>query len=38
MGDTKMNVGDDLIDYNEVDPEDFIAGNNLDAPNQGKKG
>jgi hypothetical protein len=36
MGDIKMNVGDDLIDYNEVDPEDLIAGNNPDAPNQGK--
>jgi hypothetical protein len=38
MGDTKMNDGDDLIDYNEVDPENLIAGNSLDAPNQGKRG
>ena len=36
MGDAKMNDGDDLTDYNEVDPEDLIAGNSLDAPNQGK--
>ena len=35
MGDAKMNDGDDLTDYNE-DPEDLIAGNSLDAPNQGK--
>ncbi len=34
MGDTKMNDGDDLIDYNEVDPEDLIAGKNPNAPNQ----
>ena len=34
MGDAKMNVGDDLIDYNEVDPEDLIAEKNPDAPNQ----
>ncbi len=33
-----MNDGDDLIDYNEVDPEDLIAVSNLDAPNQGKRG
>jgi hypothetical protein len=35
MGDTKMKDGDDLIDYNEVEPEDLIAGRNPDAPNQG---
>ena len=36
MGDTKMNDGEDLIDYNAV-LEDLTAGKNLDAPNQGKR-
>jgi hypothetical protein len=35
MGDSKMNDGDDLIDYNEVDPEDLIPGTKPNAPKQG---
>ena len=37
MGDTKMNDGDDLIDYNEVDPEDLLARNDPNAPEQGER-
>ena len=36
MGDTKMNDGDDLIDYNEIDPEDLLARNDPNAPEQGE--
>ena len=35
MGDTKMNDGDDLIDCNEVDPEDLLARSDSKAPEQG---
>ncbi len=35
MGDTNMDKDDDLLDYNEVDPEDLIAGNTQNAPNKG---
>jgi hypothetical protein len=28
MGDSKMDNDDALVDYNEVDPEDLIAGKN----------
>jgi hypothetical protein len=35
MVDAKMNSGDDLIDYNEVDPEDLITEKNPNAPDQG---
>jgi hypothetical protein len=35
MGDTKMNDDDNLIDYNDVDPEDLIAGKTYNAPNKG---
>ncbi len=30
-----MDKDDDLIDYNEVDPEDLIAGKTHNAPNKG---
>jgi hypothetical protein len=35
MGDTNMDKDDDLLDYNEVDPEDLIAGKAHNAPNKG---
>jgi hypothetical protein len=35
MGDTKLNDDDDLVDYNEVDAEDHIAGKSQNAPNGG---
>jgi hypothetical protein len=35
MGDTKMDKDDDLVDYNEVDPEDLIAGKTHNALNKG---
>ncbi len=35
MGDTNMSKDDDLLDYNEVDPDDLIAGKTHNAPNKG---
>ncbi len=35
MGDTNMSKDDDLLDYNEVDPDNLIAGKTHNAPNKG---
>ncbi len=35
MGDTNMDKADDLIDYNDLDHEDLIAGKTQNAPNKG---
>jgi hypothetical protein len=35
MGDTNMDEHDDLVDYNEEDPIDPIAGKTHNAPNKG---
>jgi hypothetical protein len=35
MGDTNMDKYDDLVDYNEVDPDDLIAGRTHNVPNKG---
>jgi hypothetical protein len=35
MGDSNMNDDDTLVDYNEVDPEDLIAGKTQGTLNKG---